>query len=59
MRVSYLILSLEQKDDIDLTNIKAVSGTLKDIESIANPQSNKIEVNQQQIQQQDTVITIV
>ena len=33
-----------QQEDIDLTNIKAVSGTLKDIEAIANPQANKTDV---------------
>jgi len=32
------------KEEIDLTNIKAVSGTLKDIEAIANPQANKTDV---------------
>ena len=32
------------KGEIDLSNIKAVSGTLKDIEAIANPQASKTDV---------------
>jgi len=41
---------VKQRNDIDLTNIKAVSGTLKDIESIANPQASKVEITQQTVQ---------
>jgi len=35
------------RQDINLGNIRNVSGVMKDIESIANPQANKIEVNTQ------------
>ncbi len=34
----------EQKENIDLTNVKAISGTLKDIEAIANPQNSKVDI---------------
>ena len=41
---------LQNKDDIDLRSIKNVTGALKDIENIANPQ-NKTEVNVSQTQE--------
>jgi len=51
---------IAQKKEIDLTNIKAVSGTLKDIENIANPQaSQKIDINNTNAQQNnDKVIKV-
>ena len=51
---------IASKKEIDLTNIKAISGTLKDIESIANPQAtNKVEVNNSNAQQNnDKVIKV-
>ena len=39
------------RESINLQNIKNVSGVLKDIESIANPQASKIEVNNTNTQQ--------
>lgn len=36
---------------ISLQNIKSVSGVLRDIESIANPQASKIEINNSNAQQ--------
>lgn len=38
---------IQNRNDINLKNIKNVSGVLKDIESIANPSTNNIEVNTQ------------
>jgi len=35
---------IQNKDDIDLTNIKAVTGAIKDIEAVANPQTSKTDV---------------
>jgi hypothetical protein len=42
---------IEQKDDIELSNIKNISSTIKDIESIANPKTNdtNVQVNTQVI----------
>ncbi len=47
---------IEHRDNIDLSNIKAISGTLKDIESIANPQSSKIDITNVNAQKNETNI---
>ncbi len=51
---------VNKRKDIDLSNIKAISGTLKDIESIANPQAtNKVEVNNTNAQQTVNEVKII
>ena len=46
------------RESITLQNIKNVSGTLKDIESIANPSSSKIEVSNTNAQQNNKSIKV-
>ena len=47
-----------KRQDITLSNIKNVSGVIKDIESIANPTANKTEVNgATTIRQENIIIT--
>jgi len=41
---------VKHKDKFDHTNIKNLTGAIKDIESIANPQATKMEMTQQTIQ---------
>ncbi|MEA2037250.1 MAG: hypothetical protein U9O94_07085 [Nanoarchaeota archaeon] len=47
-----------ERKNIDLSNIKAVSGTLKDIESIANPQASRLEISNNNVQQSTTEIEV-
>lgn len=42
---------VQNRNNITLSNIKNVSGVIKDIESIANPQSSKIELNNTNVNQ--------
>jgi len=46
-KIAKLLLSIiaQKRDDITLKNIRNVSGTLRDIEAIANPQASRVEVN--------------
>ena len=46
---------VKKRNDIDLSNIKSVSGTLKDIESIANPQAS-VKIENTNAQQNNTEI---
>ena len=59
-KISKLLQSviIQNRNSITLQNIKNVSSTLKDIESIANPQASKIEVNNTNAQQNNIVIEI-
>ena len=47
---------IKEKNNINLKNIKNVSGVLKDIESIANPQASKADINIQNTNASQTVI---
>lgn len=47
------------RQGINLNNIRNVSGVMKDIESIANPQNARIEVNQQLNNQQNNESTVI
>lgn len=63
-KISKLLQSIiiQNRNDITLQNIKSVSGTLKDIESIANPQTSKAEINNINAQQNNSTekrVTIV
>lgn len=46
------------RQDINLGNIRNVSGVIKDIESIANPQSSKVEINNANNQQNNAEIIV-
>lgn len=47
---------VSNRDAITLANIRNVSGTLKDIESIANPQTSKTEINNTNATQNNTEV---
>ena len=47
---------VSNRNSINLQNIKTVSGVIRDIESIANPQANKKEINIQNSNNQQTNI---
>ena len=52
---------VSNRNSINLQNIKTVSGVIRDIEAIANPQTNKQEINvntQNNIQNNNTTLTL-
>ena len=56
-KISKLLQSviIQNRNNITLQNIRNVSGTIRDIENIANPQSNKQEINIQNTNAQQTI----